>query len=74
METLPTRPVTALNRIDTRLLCSHVSEELMVTIAVELMSSLVAHVVRVAVAACCGRPLGVLSTPPFPKTEWASHF
>lgn len=67
METLPTRPVTALNRMDTRLLCSHVSEELMVTIAVELMSSLVAHLVRVAVAACCGRSPGVLSTPPFAK-------
>lgn len=46
----------------------------MVTIVVELVSSLVAYLVSSAVAACCGRGPDVLSTPPLSISERASHF
>jgi hypothetical protein len=46
----------------------------MVTIVVELMSSLVAYLVGSAVAACCGRGPDVLSTPPSSFSGRASNF
>jgi len=46
----------------------------MVTIVVELMSSLVAYLVGSAVAACCGRGPDVLSTPPSSFSGRASDF
>lgn len=44
----------------------------MVTLVVELMSSLVAYLVGSAVAACCGRGPDVLSTPPL--ATLSGHF
>lgn len=46
----------------------------MFTIVVELLSSLVAHVVRWAFAACCGRAPGVLSAPPSPTSNGHHSF
>lgn len=61
---LPARPAAGLNRIDRRSLCSLVLEELMVTIVVGLLLSLIAYLVGSAAAACCERAPDVLSTPP----------
>lgn len=67
------RPIAALNRKYTRL-CSLVTEKLMVTIVVKLITSLATWSLRWVFAACCGHAPGVLRAPPSTKSDGRGLF